>query len=38
MHECGYLLYSSSDKLGEAFVITQLMEEVIAVDDDELPP
>lgn len=36
VHEYGYLLQRSGDKLGEAFVITQLAEELITVDDDEL--
>lgn len=36
MHECGYLPHTPRGNLGEALVITQLIEEVMTVDDDEL--
>jgi len=36
MHEGGYLLYSPADKLGVAFVIAQLVEEVVTANDDQL--
>jgi len=38
MHEGGYLLYRPAGKLGEASVVAQLVEEVVAVNDDELSP
>ena len=31
-----YILYTLPDKFGEAFFITQLAEEVVTVDDDDL--
>ena len=34
MHESGYLLYRPAGKLGEAFVVAQLVEEVVTVNDD----
>ena len=36
MYECAYLLYGPTNKLGEAFVVTQLVKEVITADDDKL--
>jgi hypothetical protein len=38
MHEGSYLLYRPGNKLGEAFVVTQLVEEVVTINDDKLPP
>ena len=38
MHEGGYLIYCPAGKLGEAFVVAQLVEEIVAANDDELPP
>lgn len=36
MDDGAYFLYSPADELGEAFVVTQLVEEVIAADENDL--
>ena len=36
MYNGGYLLYGPSDELRKAFVVTQFVEEVVAVDNDNL--
>ena len=36
MYDGGYLLYGPSDELWKAFVVTQFVEEVVAVDNDNL--
>jgi len=38
VYKGSYLLDSSASKLREAFVVAQLFEEVVTVDDDELSP
>lgn len=37
MHNVAYLLHSPADMLGEAFVVTYLVEKIITADDDDSP-